>query len=145
MNKLEDIIATMRDMDNELRLEFLLEYSETLPPVPDELLEEADLESRRVHECQTPVSLWVQVIDGKVQIYADVPRESPTVRGFISLLIHAFNGAPPDEVLAAPMDILQRSGLAQTLGMMRMQGLSAIYRRIKQEVLQGLVSPTTEE
>jgi sulfur transfer protein SufE len=43
------------------------------------------------------------------------------------------------------MDILQRSGLAQTLGMMRMQGLSAIYRRIKQEVLQGLVSPTTEE
>ena len=134
MSKLEDIVSIMREMDNDFRLELLMDYAEKLPPVPDELLSEADLENHRVHECQTPVSLWVQVVDGKVRIYADVPRESPTVRGFISMLIHAFNDAPPEEVAAAPPDILQRSGLAQTLGMMRMQGLSAVYRRIKQEV-----------
>ncbi len=114
-----------------------MDYAEKLPPVQEELLSESDLESHRVHECQTQVSLWVRVVEGKVQIYADVPRESPTVRGFISLLIHAFQGKTPGEVAAAPPDILHRSGLAQTLGMMRMQGLSAVYRRIQQEVRQA--------
>lgn len=137
MKKLDEIISLMREMDNEFRLELLMDYADKLPPVPDELRRSAEVESHRVHECQTPVSLWVQVADGRVQIFAEVPRESPTVRGFISLLIHAFNGASPREVLAAPMDILQRSGLAATLGMMRMQGLSAVYRRIKEEVRQA--------
>jgi len=40
----------------------------------------------------TPVSLWVEIVDGKVHVFADVPRESPTVRGFISMLLDAFNG-----------------------------------------------------
>ena len=75
----------------------------------------------------------MNVVDGEVQIHADVPRESPTVRGFISFLVKAFNGASPAEIEMAPSDILNRTGLASTLGMMRIQGLSAVYRRIKDE------------
>ena len=133
MSKIEEIIEIFRGLDNDLRLELLLDFAEKLPTVPEEYRSEKQLETHRVHECQTPVSLWVNVVDGKVQIHADVPRESPTVRGFISLLIKAFNGASPAEIELAPTDILNHTGLASTLGMMRMQGLSAIYRRIKDE------------
>ena len=134
MTKLDEIIEDFRDLDNDFRLELLMDYSEKLPPVPKAFLTKEQMESHKVHECQTPVSLWVNVENNQVTIYADVPRESPTVRGFLSMLIKAFNGHSPEEVAEATNNILQETGLAQTLGMNRMYGLSAIYQRIKREV-----------
>ena len=140
MTKIEKIIDNFQGLDNQIRLELLLEYAENLSPVPDEYRTEEQLEKHRVHDCRTPISLWVNLIDGKVQIYADVPRESPTVRGFIAMLIEGFNGVFPDEVQNAPNDFLHRTGLASVLGMVRMQGLSSVYRRIKHETrIAGLV------
>ncbi|NIT55848.1 MAG: SufE family protein [Aliifodinibius sp.] len=144
-SKIAELIDTFASMDHEFRLEMLMDYAEKLPPLPERLKTAKQKETHRVHECQTPVSLWVEIEDGKVQIYADVPPESPTVRGFISLLMQAFNGAAPEDLLSAPSDILQRSGLAQTLGMTRMQGLSAVYRRVKDEVKQAGLSGATRD
>jgi cysteine desulfuration protein SufE len=137
MSKIEEIIEMFQGLDNEFHLQLLLDFAEKLPTIPEEYRTAEQMEAHRVHECQTPVSLWVSVVDGKVQIYADVPRESPTVRGFIALLIKAFTGVSPAEIETAPADILNRTGLASTLGMMRMQGLSAVYRRIKDEIRQA--------
>ena len=61
------------------------------------------------------------------------PR-APTVQGFVGILVEAFCGATPDEVLAAPADLLQRLGLVESLGMVRMRGLQAIFTRIRREV-----------
>ena len=76
--------------------------------------------------------------DDKVQIYADVPPQSPTVRGFLAILIAAFNGASPQQVLEAPEEVLNRTGLSQAIGMRRLFGLSVIYRRIKEEVAKNV-------
>lgn len=133
MNKIEEIISVFQDLDNELRLELLLDYAEKLPSIPEEYRNQEQIEAHRVHECQTPVSIWITVLNDEVCIYADIPRESPTVRGFVALLIKAFNGVSPAEVETAPADILHRTGLANTLGMIRMHGLSAVYKRIKDE------------
>jgi cysteine desulfuration protein SufE len=76
----------------------------------------------------------VDVQDGAVRVSADVPRESPTVRGFVSLLVHGLEGATPAEVAALPDDLLHSFGLDETLGMVRTQGLTAIVRRIKRLV-----------
>jgi cysteine desulfuration protein SufE len=134
MSRLEEIIETFQAVDNDFRLELLLDYAEKLPPLPEKYQSAEQVEVHKVHECQTPVSLWVEVANGKVQIFADVPRESPTVRGFVSMLISAFNGAAPEAVLDTPPDLLNRTGLAHTIGMVRTHGLSAILRRIKEEV-----------
>jgi len=48
------------------------------------------------------VFLWVEVENGQVHIHADVPRESPTVRGFISLLARTLEGAAPEDVARIP-------------------------------------------
>lgn len=48
----------------------------------------------RVHECQTPFFRAVEADpDGTVSLYFDVPAESPTVRGYASILYEGSNGA----------------------------------------------------
>ena len=134
MPTLDTIIPRFKAADRSTRLETLLDYSRRLPPLPERLEAEKDRGEHRVHECQTPVFLWVELEDGKVHIHADVPRESPTVRGFISLLARSLEGAAPEDVAKIPDDLLDQLGLSETLGMTRTQGLTAILQRIKRSV-----------
>jgi len=134
INKLEEIIDQFQEADYQETLELLLDYSESLPPVPARFSNELDKESRRVPECETPVYVWVDVKDNAVTIYADVAPESPTVRGLVSILVTAFDGSTPEAVESAPADLLTQLGLAQKLGTRRMYGLGAVYHKIKAEV-----------
>jgi cysteine desulfuration protein SufE len=134
MPSLENLIPRFKAADRETRLETLLDYSKKLPPLPQRFEAEKQLGHNRVDECQTTVYLWVEVADGKVHIYADIPREAPTVRGFVSLLARTLDGQSPEAVARLPLDLLDRLGLSETLGMTRTQGLTAILHRIKQSV-----------
>ena len=134
MPTLDTLIPRFKAADRTTRLETLLDYSRRLPPVPERYQNEKERGEHRVHECQTPVFLWVEVDSGKVHIHADVPPESPTVRGFISLLARSLDGAAPAEVARIPDDLLDQLGLTETLGMNRTQGLTAILYRIKRSV-----------
>jgi cysteine desulfuration protein SufE len=134
MPSLENIIPRFKAADRQTRLETLLDYSKKLPPLPERYEAEKQLGHNRVDECQTPVYLWVEVDGSGVHLYADVPRESPTVRGFISLLARALEGQPPEAVARVPLDLLDQLGLSETLGMTRTQGLTAILHRIKKSV-----------
>src|SRR4029453_13958110 len=100
MAKLDKLIPRFQMADRNTRLETLLDYSRKLPALPERYQAEKALGHSRVHECQTPVFLWIEVADGLVHIHADVPRESPTVRGFVALLAQALEGATREEVAA---------------------------------------------
>jgi cysteine desulfuration protein SufE len=134
MPTLDTVIPRFKAADRTTRLETLLDYSRKLPPLPARFRDERARDEHRVAECQTPVFLWVEVDDQQVHIHADVPPESPTVRGFISLLARTLNGAAPAEVARVPDDLLDQLGLSETLGMTRTQGLTAILYRIKRSV-----------
>jgi len=127
----------MSAADRSTRLETLLDLALKLPPLPPELREGSARAAHRVPECQTAVYLWAAVEDGAVRLAADVPRESPTVRGFVSLLVDALDGAAPAEVAAVPDDLLHALRLDDALGMTRTQGLTAIVRRVKRAVAEG--------
>jgi cysteine desulfuration protein SufE len=128
------LIARFAAADRTTRLEALLDASQKLPPLPERYRAELTAGAERVAECQTPVYLWAEVTGGRVHLHAEVPRESPTVRGYVALLLRTLNGAPPAEVAEVPDDLLDRLRLVETLGMMRVQGLTAILRRVKQAV-----------
>ncbi|HJP55456.1 MAG TPA: SufE family protein [Gemmatimonadales bacterium] len=141
MPSLDTIIPRFRNADRTTRLETLLDYARRLPALPERLVAEKALGHNLVHECQTPVFLWTEVNDGQVHIFADVPAESPTVRGFVSLLARALDGRSPEEVSRVPDDLLDQLGLTETLGMTRTQGLSAILARIKRAATFGAGRP----
>jgi cysteine desulfuration protein SufE len=134
MPRLDTIIRRFQQADRDTRLETLLDYARKLPPLPSRHEEARSAGLNRVHECQTPVFLWVDAGEKPgdiVEIHADVPRESPTVRGFVSLLIQGLQGMTRAEVAALPADLLDQLRLGETIGMNRTQGLSAIVTRIR--------------
>jgi len=134
MNQFDKLIQRFQGIDRATRLEALLDYSKKLPPLPERFRVARDQGLNLVPECQTPVFLFTEVDGGKVHIHADVPRESPTVRGFVAILARGLEGATPAEVAQLPDDILHELGLAEALGMTRLQGLSAIVQRLKRMV-----------
>ncbi|HEV2970189.1 MAG TPA: SufE family protein [Pirellulales bacterium] len=138
--KLDRIVDEFAGLEPRERLELLLEFAEGLPPLPPRYQAEKDRGEHRVHECQTPVFLWVEVNDGQVQVYGDVAPEAPTVKGFVGILVDAFSGSSAEEVLSVQPDLLQRLGLVQALGMMRMRGLQAILFAIRDQVRKAAIT-----
>ncbi len=134
MNRLDEEAELFQSADPETRLYLLLDYGERLPPLPARYAAARDAGLGRVHECQTPVFLFPEIHDGGVRLHADVPRESPTVRGLVGLLAEALDGAPPEDVAAVPDDLLQQLGIAQQLGMRRQQGFAGVLFQLKKAV-----------
>lgn len=131
---LDDYIAELADLDDAEKLEWLIEVSEELPPLSPGRQAEPLPAACRVPECQTAVYLWVDVIDGRVHVEADVPRNAPTVRGLVTVVVKGLEGATVNEVLAIPDDLLPKLGLTTALGMQRQQGLRGVVARIKQKL-----------
>jgi cysteine desulfuration protein SufE len=129
--RFDRLISRFQSADRNIRLETLLDYSKKLPPLPERYQAAIAAGGARVPECQTPVYLWVEAADDGLHFHAEVPRESPTVRGYVSLLLKTLEGATPVEVADVPDDLLERLRLVETLGMMRVQGLTAILARVK--------------
>ena len=129
--RLETIAREFSELEPRERLELLLEFADRLPPLPPELAGEAEHAAHRIVECQTPVFIWVDLVEGRVKLAAEVAPEAPTVKGFVSILVDLFAGATPDEVLALDANVVGRLGLVEALGMLRMRGLQAMQFYIR--------------
>ena len=132
--RIETLVAEFEDLEPRERLELLLEYANDLPPLDTEHEAERLAGQHRVHECQTPVFLWVELVDGRVQVQAWVAPEAPTVKGFVSISRELFSGLPPKEVGEVNANLVQRLGLAEALGMMRSRGLSAVLFYLRKNI-----------
>jgi cysteine desulfuration protein SufE len=132
--KLDQIVEEFSELEPRERLELLLDFAENLPPLPTEYEDQRLRGEHRVHECQTPVFIWTDVVNGQVEIHAWVAEEAPTVKGFVGVLREAFHGAAAEDVLTVEYDVLRRLGLVEALGMQRMRGLQAILFYIRQQV-----------
>lgn len=138
--RLDAIIEEFADLDSREKLELLVDFANGLPPLPPEYEARKATEDRRVHECQTPVFLWMESAGGAARLVAEVAPEAPTVKGFVAILAEAINGRPAADVAAISDDVLERMGLADVLGILRARGLRSIVARVKRgfaEVGQG--------
>lgn len=114
------------------RLNLLLEFADALPEVPAHLADHPDL-LERVEECQSPVFLLVEVVEGKVRTHFTVPKEAPTTRGFASILFTLLNERTVEEVLAASDQIPDSLSLADAVSPLRIRGLRGMLARIKRQ------------
>jgi cysteine desulfuration protein SufE len=130
---LESIVTELGEADRQERIELLIEFAKNLPPLPERLAAHKDA-AHRVEECQSPVFLFVELEGDRVSIHADAPIEAPTVRGFVALLVEGLNGATIEEVLQVRDTLIERLGLPEILGMLRVRGPGGVLRRLKAEV-----------
>jgi len=135
---LEAIRDDFLSLDVPDRLQLLLEFSDTLPEVPPELIDPSAWE--RVEECQSPVFISVEAGPEEVIVYATAPEEAPTTRGFASILVQGLHGMTPAQVLAVPPDFPLQLGLQNAVSMLRLRGMSGMLWRIKRQVEEALGS-----
>lgn len=131
--KLGEFIEEFRDLDDGERLQTLVELADELPPIVEARAREVFPTSCRVQECQTPVHMWIDWVDGRLHLEADVPEKSPTVRGLVAIVVQSLEGATESQVLSMPEDWLPILGLSAALGMTRQQGLRGVIHHIKRE------------
>ena len=136
---LESVSGLIEDF-NELeladRLNLLLEFSENLPELPAKYSDHPDL-LERVEECQSPIYLFVEVDahePHEVRLFFTAPAESPTTRGFASVLQNALDGHSAAEILAVDDDFPDSLGLTQAVSPLRMRGMRGMLQRIKRNI-----------
>ena len=70
------VVEEFADLDGREKLELLLDFAAGLPPLPPEYAARKAAEDHRVHECQSPVFLWAEAVDGRGRLVADVAPEA---------------------------------------------------------------------
>ena len=136
--KLQEIVDDFASMTREEKIETLVAYSESLPPIPDRLEDQRDLMDN-VPECMTPVSLLGEKEpDGGIQFYFDIPPQSPTVRGLAAILSNGLNGSKPEEILSVPGDFFLPMNLQEAISQQRLNGFMGVLAHMKQTVVKLL-------
>ncbi|MFN8581241.1 MAG: SufE family protein [Gemmatimonadaceae bacterium] len=128
---LDKVLRRFSGLGREEKMAALVSLAQKLPPAPERLVEGAG-PAADVPECQTPLRLFAELVDGGMQFSAQINvRQSPTVAAFLALVFSAVNGQPPAVTLAIPTDFVRT--VMQSLGLgTREVGLEAIVARLKQ-------------
>lgn len=137
--RLNDIIADFAISEGREKLELLLQYAESLSPLPDWLATGRD-QMEYVPECMTPVYVQAETRQGKMTFFFDVPDESPTVRGFAAVMAEGCQDATPEQILNIPGDFYRQMGLDQVLTHQRLNGMTAILAHMKRLAVVALNS-----
>lgn len=135
--RLAEIIEDFELSEGREKIEMLVDYSERMSPLPDRIAQNRNA-MEEVPECMTPVFIAAETVDGGMHFYFDVPPESPTVRGFASILSQGLDGATPEQVLRVPNDFFYRMGLENVLTAQRLKGFSSILAHMKRLATEAL-------
>jgi cysteine desulfurase/selenocysteine lyase len=126
---LHEIRAEFAELDDPAdRLAYLVEIGKTLPPLDEHLR----TEENRVLGCQARVWLTAEERPGPpavIEFVAD--SDAQIVRGLIAVLLAAFSGRTPSEILSFPIDKLFAELKLPALVPMRSNGLFAMVKRMQ--------------
>lgn len=132
--KLAEIRDDFLALEQQERLQLLLEFSHELPELPARYADHPDL-LERVEECPAPVYIFVEIDDEQiVHLHASAPPEAPTTRGFASILVQGLAGLTVEQVLAVPPDYPLTIGLTEAVSPLRIRGMSGLLGRTQRQV-----------
>lgn len=133
--KLQEIVDDFASMTREEKLETLIAYAESFPPLPERYKELRD-NMEAVPECMTPVFLVAEKgSDDKIAFHFDIPPESPTVRGLASVLFNGLNGSTVEEILSVPADFFLPMNLQEAISQQRINGFIGVLAHMKHAAL----------
>lgn len=94
-----------------------------------ELPLEDQIEKFQIKGCQSKVWLKPNYSDGKIHFVAT--SDAVLVKGIVGLLVEAYSGSSPDEVISYKDDFLKDIGITDHLSMNRTNGLASMLKQIK--------------
>ncbi len=125
---IEEIVETFEFLDDwEEKYRLVIDLGKSLPVMPEHQRSEEHL----VRGCQSQVWLYVDVVDGRLQLTMD--SDAFIVRGLIYIILAALNDKSPESALAVDMQSLfSRLQLLEHLSATRGNGLVAMIARISE-------------
>ncbi|WP_144792643.1 SufE family protein [Kocuria palustris] len=137
----QELIEDFQAVPDADRLQLLLEFSRSLPDLPERYGEHPE-ELEQVVECQSPLFLTVEWDDQArtgdddtpVRLFFSAPQEAPTTRGFASILHEGLDGLPAGQIRDLPSDLPEGFGLTHLVSPLRMRGMSAMLDRVRRRV-----------
>lgn len=124
----EEIIDTLSFFDGwEERYKYIIDLGKQLPAMDDAL----KTQERLIAGCQSQVWIEPYHIEGK--LYFDVASDAFIVSGLLAVVVSAYNGKTPAEVLTFDMDgFFAELDLIKHLSPTRGNGLRSMVARIRQ-------------
>jgi len=124
---LEEICETFALLDDwEDRYRYLIELGRALPDMPLE----AKIPENIVHGCQSLVWIRYRLEHGRLVLELD--SDALIVRGLIVIVLAAFNGLTPAQIMRYDIDALfEQLALKRHLSPTRGNGLAAMVARIQ--------------
>ena len=135
--KLQEIIDDFELAEKQEKVEMLIQYAESLPPLPEWLYAERD-KMDAVPECMTPVHVFGEKAAGAMTFHFDIPPQAPTVRGLASILANGLNGSAPEAILNIPPDFYLQMNLQDVISHQRLNGFMGILAHMKQIAARNL-------
>jgi cysteine desulfuration protein SufE len=120
---------SLLDGDMEMSVLYLMELGQKLPPMK----EEDKTEENIVKGCQSKVWLTAELKHGRIYFSGD--SNTAITKGLVSLLIRAFNGNLPEEILNADLYFMKKIGMDRFIGTQRSNGFSSMIKQMKMYAL----------
>ena len=125
---IEPIVETLEALESDMdRYEYLIELGDSLASIG---VEEMISDNNYVAGCQSDVWL-THLLDenNKLQFYAH--SDSKLVKGLLHILVEAFSGYYPNEMLNFNVSSIQKIPLGAQLSMQRQIGMMSVFKKMQ--------------
>jgi cysteine desulfuration protein SufE len=111
----------------EEKYEYLIDLGKKLPAMDPAY----KTEDYKIKGCQSSVWIHSRFDDGRVYFEGD--SDAIIVKGLVSLMVMVLNGQKPKDIVEAPLDFINHTGLSSHLAQTRSNGLRAMIKQMKLE------------
>jgi cysteine desulfuration protein SufE len=122
-----EIILEFESFDDWVdKYNYLIDLGRTLPPIDESYRQDKYL----IGGCQSQVWLYAIPTQGdKVQFFAD--SDAIITKGIAALLVRVLSNQPASEVINAPLNFIEQTGLKEHLSQTRSNGLVNMIKQMK--------------
>jgi cysteine desulfurase/selenocysteine lyase len=139
IDTIDDIQSEFEDLETaEERVQTLIELGQSLPPFPEQYC----TEQYRVVGCQSMVWFVPRWDDGRLFFMAS--SDAPMVRGLAAVLVSAYSGKSPEDILAYPIESLfEKLHLKSFLSPLRSNGFNSMVAKIREHASSQTATSST--
>ena len=122
----EEIVDEFSMFDDWMqRYEYMIELGKSLPLIDEKYKTDDNI----IKGCQSKVWVHAEMNDDKIHFTAD--SDAIITKGIIAILIRAFSGQHPKEIIDADTGFIDEIGLKEHLSPTRANGLVSMIKQLK--------------
>ncbi|WP_339685012.1 SufE family protein [uncultured Nonlabens sp.] len=122
----EEIVSEFSMFDDWMqRYEYMIDLGKSLPLIDESL----KTEDRIIKGCQSKVWVNAALESDKIAFTAD--SDAIITKGIIAILIRAWSGQKPADIIAANTNFIDEIGLKEHLSLTRANGLVSMIKQLK--------------